>query len=257
MPDDVAPAVQDSGSAADTTTTTGVDLSSPAVQAAIQAAAEAATKDLRGKVDEFRSTNVEMMKKLKVWEGLNTDPEKLKSIIENLSKNEETRLIAEGKFDEVHALRVQPLKDDYEFKLKARDERIDAMLQELTKSQSENFKLLVSNEVAAAASANPDVNPDAIPIFVGFANQVWRREDDGTMVPRRPNGARWISKDGKSDITFGEWIEAQREHFPSLFKSPQGAGGRGGPGKATQDFSQIANPRDRIEQWRVATGKAY
>lgn len=208
-----------------------VDLSMPEVQEAIRQAVEMQTKDAKAKVDEFRNTTTQVRQKLKEYEGLGMDTEQLRKLVENVSKNEEMRAVAEGNIDRVLELRTKPLRDDYEARLTAAAERIAELDSAHKIELQRNFDLRVSNEVAMAAGNNPDVHKDAIPLFVNMAKQVWHVESDGSIVPRDPKtGTRMISKDGKSDMGFDEWIASRKEVFPSLFKSPTGPGVRGGPG---------------------------
>lgn len=209
----------------------GIDLTSPEIQDAIRQAVEMQTKDYKAKVSEFRDTTIATQKKLKEYEGLGMDTEQLRKIVENVSRNEEMKAVAEGNIDRVLELRTKPLRDDYEARLSAASEKIAELDSAHKVELQRNFDLRVSNEVAMAAGNNSDVHKDAIPLFVNMAKQVWHVESDGSIVPRDPKtGTRMISKDGKSDMGFDEWIASRKEVFPSLFKSPTGPGVRGGPG---------------------------
>lgn len=220
------------------------------VDAAIKQAVDAATQDFKKKLSEFRENNINLSKKLQEWQSLG-DHEHLKTIIQNVSKNEEARLAAEGKFDELLALRTEPMRKDYETRLSAAHEARDQLEQKVKDFERRVFDLRISNEVANAARGNADVNADAIPLIVDMAGKVWRVEEDGEYVPRRPNGARWIGRDGKTDITFSEWVSSLKDSFPSLFKSPTGPNVRGGPaGKPSIEWLNSLPPLDRIEKMR-------
>lgn len=225
-------AVDGSSSGATSTDKSNTKLDDPEVQAAIQAAAESVLKDSKKKIDEFRDNNITLSKELQGWKELGMDREALQEIVKNLSKNKEAKLAAEGKLDELFQLRTEPMRKDYETRLEQAHNIINEVKTQLQQSQEENYDLRISHRVTAAASANQEVHSQAIPTIVDMAKKVWRIEE-GVPVPRRPNGTRWISKDGKSDISFEEWVESLKETVPFMFKAPSGVNARGGPGRSS------------------------
>lgn len=227
------PAEQVEGGGAAPTTeaqSKGVDLTSQEIQEAIRQAVEAQTKDYKAKVDEFRQNNIAVQRQLKEYQQLGMETEELKKLVRAVSENEEMKAVAAGDIDKVLTLRTKPLRDDYEARLAAGADKIAELESAFNRELHKNFDLRVSNEVAMAANNNPDVHKDAVPLFVRMAREVWHVENDGEIVPRDPrSGTRLISKDGKSDMGFAEWIASCKPVFPSLFKSPTGPGVRGGP----------------------------
>lgn len=227
------------------------DVSSPEIQALILQATESATKDFKKKVDEFRTNNIELSKQLEQWKATGLDPEKAKKISENLAKNEEARLVAEGKIDDLLQLRTEPMRRDFQTKLDAAYNELNEARNELKRREIENFDLKVSNQVSAACSKFKDLQPGADEMIVKLAREVWRIEDNGEVVPRHPeNGARWISKDLKNDISFEEWIDELRTKYGYFFMAPTGAPVRGGPGKVSMDYLQSLPPVQRLEEAR-------
>lgn len=251
-----APEVQTGGGAATSDETQqssqlSFDPKAPEVQALVQQAIDAATKTFKKEKDEFRENNIRLMKEVDAYKSSGLAPDQIRKIAENMAKNEEVRLAAEGKFDELVALRIDPMKRDYEAKLAAQSDAFEELSERHRKAEAEIFDLVVGSRVSDAVAKHPDVHPSATPVITEFARKVWRKDESGEIRPYRQNGAPWISKDAKNHISFEEWIDELREPYPFLFKVPQGVNARGGPAKSNIDhINSIPRPADRIEEMR-------
>lgn len=250
MPDETIQDTTDGSGAA--AVVSAFDASDPAVQAFVQSAVESATKDIRAEIKGFRDNNISLKKEMEGYKSIGMNPDDLKRIVDNINKNEEAKLIADGKFEDVLQMRVEPLRRDYETRLDAAAKRHDELMERVQSLQEENYNLRVTQQVAAHMP--PDVNEGAQPVFAEWARKVWKRDEDGNMIPRRENGTRWISKDGKSDIGFEEWIASFRETMPFLFRGPSGAPARGGNASGTSKAWEGLTGEAKLQAWRQTQG---
>lgn len=233
-----------------------LDLNSPELQAAIQAATEAATKDLRSKLNEFRDSNVGLMKSLEAYKASGLQPEDVKKIAENIKKNKEVELAAKGQYEELVAMRIEPVRRDYEARLEAANANIDELSAKFRATEAENFDLIIGSKVHAAIEQHKDVVPGAGELIKEQARKVWRKDENGNIRPYRANGTPWISKD-QTDITFYDWINELRDTFPFFFALKPGLTARGGPAQSNIDhLRSIENPMRRVEELRKAGIKA-
>lgn len=257
MPD--APEVQSNGDGvADTTVQQNskppaLDLNAPELQAAIQAATEAATKDLRSKLNEFRDSNVTLMKSLDAYKASGLQPDDVKKIADNIKKNKEVELAAKGQYEELVAMRIEPVKRDYEERLRVANDSLEELSQKYRTAEQENFDLIIGSKVGAAVAQHKDVFPEAGELIKELARKVWRKDENGNIRPFRANGTPWISKD-QTDISFYDWINELRDTYPFFFAVKPGLTARGGP--ATQSnidaINAIQNPMARLEEARKA-----
>lgn len=219
------------------------DVAAPEVQKAISEAVAEATRDLTAKVDEFRKNNISLMKRVDSYKDL-PEPEKVRQIMSSLENDELGKLLIEGKHEAWFEKRTESMRRDHEQKLVRSEEDNEALRQSLKGLQDKLFRLEIDSVIQREASAagsdgKPRVNPDAIPLIVDLASKVWHQEEDG-LVPRRPDGTRWIGPNGKADITASEWIESLRASFPSLFPtSLRGTGARASDGKFIHDLDRM------------------
>lgn len=252
-----APEVQSNGDGVAETTVQNaqaaqVDLTSPDIQAAIQAATEAATKDLKGKLNEFRDSNVSLMKTLDAYKSSGLQPDDVRKIAENIKKNKEVELAAKGQYEELVAMRIEPVKRDYEERLKVANDAIAELSDKYKSAESENFNLIIGSNVGAAIAQHKDIFPEAAPLIKELALKVWRRDENGNMRPYRANGTPWISKD-QTDISFYDWVNELRDSYPFFFAVKPGVTARGGNAQSNIDaIRAIENPMSRLEAARKA-----
>lgn len=214
-----------------------IDLNSPDIQAAIAAAVEAQVQGLKAKNDELLG---KLTKTKGEFDGLKSqfadvDLEQYRSFKAKLQEDETTKLIAEGKIDEVLNQRVQALKQDYEGKLSQ------------TAQQAELYKSKVLNGYIATAAAQAGVDKSAIDLVSLLAQQEGVRLDErGNPVIVDSEGNVRYSKDGNTPLSLNDWLNGLQESKPLLWGQPQGAGSRGGQGGQMDE-----NPNDWSEARKI------
>lgn len=182
--------------------------------------AEGATD--KSKVDEFRNTNVELMKKL---EGLkDIDPAKYAELMDLDRQKREKELIEKGEVDKVIAERVKGMKTEHEKELKK-------LADQLGISNRQLETLLIDNAVKSAAVQH-GVLPTALD------DVVLRAKANFSIVDGKP-----LMKDGEGNVVYGDdgvtpqsvegWTKGLKTNAPHLFAGFNGSGasgsGRGTP----------------------------
>lgn len=198
-----------------------IDLNSPEIQALIQAKADEQVSGLKAKNDELLG---KLTKTKGEFDGLKSqfsdvDLEEYRSFKAKIKEDETTKLIAEGKIEEVLNQRVQALKQDYEGKLSQ------------TAQQAELYKSKVLNGYISTAAAQAGVDKNAIDLVALLAQQEGVKLDErGNPVIVDSEGNVRYSKDGNTPLSLNDWLNNLQESKPLLWGQPQGGGGRGGQG---------------------------
>src|SRR5690606_24260501 len=157
------------------------------------------------------------------FEGL--DVEAVKSLLQRASQDEETKLIAEGKIDEVVSRRTERLRGDYDKQLQAERERA-----EKAEAFAKRFKDKVLADSIREAALKDGALAEATDDIILRARNTFRLNEDGEPVEMDAEGEVIYGKDGKTPLTPLEWAESLREAAPHLWPRAQGAGPTGDKG---------------------------
>jgi hypothetical protein len=213
-----------------------IDLENPAVKTAIAAAVDAATLGLKNKNTELlgslRTTKSELDGFKTQFEGLDIDA--VKGLLNKVGQDEETRLLAEGKLDEVISKRTERLRTDYDKQLAAEKSRAD---------KAEAFAAKYSDKVLAdsirAAAIKAGALPEAAEDIILRARGTFKLSEDGEAIATDQDGEVVYGKDGKTPLSPLEWAESLRETATHLWPRAQGAGQTGdNGGKATKKWGE-------------------
>eukprot|EP00659_Diplonema_papillatum_P005151 gene5151-7885_t len=174
---------------------------------AIAAAVEAATLGLKNKNTELlgslRTTKTELDGFKSQFEGL--DIAAVKGLLTKVGQDEETKLIAEGKLDEVITRRTERLRTDYDTKLAAEKARAD---------KAEQFAAKYSDKVLAdsirAAAIKAGALPEAAEDIILRARGTFKLSEDGEAIATDRDGEVVYGKDGKTPLSPLEWAESLR-----------------------------------------------
>lgn len=210
----------------------GGDKGSDDIQAKIAAAVEEQTAGLKAKNQELLGSLTETKKTLKQFEGIN--PKEVREMMDRLSKDEELKLMAEGKHEEAFAKRLEKTKATFQSQLESVSSEAEKYKTEFEKAQEQIRDLIIDQQVLGSfmkekglESAGPDV--------VNRAKAAFKIED-GVPIARDKNGEIIRGKDGA--ITIEEWVASLKQSAPHLFPGSVGAGATGGgPGGAGGDLT--------------------
>lgn len=177
------------------------------------------------------------------------DLESLKKFKAMFDGNEELKMIAEGKHDEVFNKRTDKLKQDYESKLTAKDAEIAEKTAKLTSRDRKVLALdmiqhITKNTQINSALYSKDILREA-------ADAGWTLDDNDNAVLVIDNDIQ-IGKDGKSPMKFSEWLDSNKE----LDRFKIAIGGVGANGNtnaksgsrsmASTDFNSLS-PTDKMK----------
>lgn len=179
------------------------------------------------KLDEFRNTNIELMKKLEGFNGI--DPDQYKELGRKVQTYEKALsgkkledikdLVPKTQVDELVQERVQAMKTDYENKLGEVNGRLDVSTKQLE-------TLVIDNSVRSAAMSHK-VAPTAVDDVILRAKATFKLVD-GQAVPHDSKGNVLYGVDGSTPLSVDQWVKGLRERAPHLFEGSSGGGAGGG-----------------------------
>lgn len=177
---------------------------------------KAKNSELLGKVKQYGE-------EMKRFDGI--DPEAVRSILQRFSDDEEAKLIASGKIDEVLTKRTERMKQGYE-----KETLAERKAREAAEQRAQKFERRVLENGIRAAAASAGIFPHAIDDALLRAGQVFQLDEEGN--PSAVEGA--YGKDGQP-LTLQEWFAEMKEKAPHWYPSANGGGSTpGGKGSAPQ-----------------------
>lgn len=214
-----------------------VDLNSPEIQEAIQKAVDEKVQGLKDKNSELLGKNKELNTELtgikKQLEGV--DLTAVKELLSKANMDEESKLIAEGKIDEVIQKRTEKMKQDHEKQLQVESERANK-----AEAYANQFKQSVVKGQIAQAFSSIGGLAEATDDVTALAQSMFALDEKGNAVMIDANGETVIGKDGSTPLSPKEWVESLRETKSYFFPKAQGSGAIGNQGGKGQ--SDITNP---------------
>ncbi|EPL6456375.1 hypothetical protein N0G65_003560 [Providencia rettgeri] len=219
----------------------------PEMQAIIDKAVSEQVAGLKSKRDELLGTNKGLKDEL---DSLKTqlggiDITAVKDLLSKANMDEESKLIAEGKLDEVIQKRTERLRADYDGKLASEKERADK-----AESHANKFRQSVVKGQIVQAAIESGVLKEATGDIAFLAQSQFSLDDNGNAVALDENGEVIIGKDGKTPLTPKEWVETIRESKPYFWPVAQGSGAQGNEkGKGAID---VTNPDGSLNLTKLA-----
>lgn len=209
-----------------------IDASLPEIKTLLESAVAEATKGLKGNRDQILQEKAALEAQVKEvtsqWGDM--DPKIVKSLIERMANDEETKLIAEGKIDEVLDRRTSGMKKEYEKKIEALTGEREQLGQKTETLNGKLKRMLIEGMVHKAAGEH-EMLPSAVEDAIYRATNVFQIDDEDRPVAKNSDGTVIVGKDAKSPISVSEWLGNMKENAPHWFKSSQGAGAAGGRGE--------------------------
>lgn len=185
----------------------------------------------KSKLDEFRASNVELMKKQKELEGV--DLSKYRAMEEVERKLRDKELIDKGEFDTLIKERTQALQQDYEGKL-------NTTAQQAEEYKSKYESVVSKHEIEGAAFkafGAHKIRPEASDALLAQIKTTFAL-DNGRVVAR--NGEEILSGEN-GNLTIDEFV-AQQPEFYRIGNDPGGASRE----KGSPAMKQGNSSRDRI-----------
>lgn len=191
----------------------------------------------REKLDEFRNSNIELMKKLDGYKGV--DAVKYQTLLGLEKKLTDKELIEAGKVDEVVQSRIQTMKGEHEGV-------VSALNNDLSIANRQLESLLIDSAVRVKA-LEAGVIPTAVDDVMLRAKTVFKIVD-GKAVPHS-DGKPMYGKDGVNAMSVEEWMGSLAKSATHLFGQTAGGGAQG---TRTQSRSNAAGKMSSIQ--KIAKG---
>ena len=217
------------------------------VQARIDKAVAEAGTGLKAKNSELIGTLKEQREKLSQFDGI--DPTVVRNIIKRFADDEEAKLIADGKIDDVLNRRTDRMKADFEKRLG------DAkQLAEVAERRAKAFQGRVLDDAIRAAAAQAGLHQHAIDDALFRARSMFTLDESGSAVMLGDDNKPVLGKDGKTAFGPGEWLDSMKEKAPHWF--PAAASGGGATNSAGNNGNAIrgnlgGKPAERVAALRA------
>jgi|JI8StandDraft_1071087.scaffolds.fasta_scaffold156338_1 hypothetical protein len=233
--------------------TTGSAGGAPDLQAQIAAAVEAATTGLKAKNSELLGSLRTTKDALQKFDGI--DPDAVRNILKRFTDDDEAKLIANGKIDEVLTKRTERMKADYDKQLAAAQGAAEA-----ASKRAQAFQGRVLDDSIRAAAAKAGIHQHAIDDALFRGRAMFSLDEQGAAVAMGDDGRPVLGKDGKSPFSPLEWLEGMKEKAPHWFPataSGSGASGSGGAGVGgktmTRSHFETLRPQERAATIKAGT----
>lgn len=172
----------------------------------------------REKLDEFRNTNIDLLKKLDGYKGV--DPTKYQTLLGLEKKLTDKELIEAGKVDEVVQSRIKSMQGEHEGV-------VTSLTDQLGLANRQLETLLIDSAVRVKA-LEAGVMPTAVDDVMLRAKTVFKIVD-GKAIPH-VDGKPMYGKDGINAMSVDEWIGNLAKSATHLFGQTSGGGAQGSRG---------------------------
>ncbi|KPD01955.1 hypothetical protein V5085_01730 [Moellerella wisconsensis] len=187
----------------------------PEVQAIIDKAVSEQVSGLKAKRDELLGKVKEQGDNLKRFEGI--DPDTVKGMLKRFENDEEAKLIADGKLDEVINKRTERLRGDVDKQLKEANSKV-----EKAEIFANKFRARVLGDEIRSAAGKAGALSSAQEDLILRAKGIFQINDEGQAVAVDEDGNPVMGKDGRTPLSPVEWIESLKESAPHLFPAASG-----------------------------------
>jgi hypothetical protein len=166
----------------------------------------------------------------KKYEALG-DPEQISNILKHFENNEDAKLVAEGKFDEVLAKHTQRQQLDYEEKINNLSSSLEEQAKAADKYKNMFHESQAGHAIRAAAEA-AGVRSTAVEDILLRGKGVFTVSDDGTLEARDKDG-NLVVANGKP-LSPDLFVAGLKDKYPHYWPDSQGSGANGGNGVGQQ-----------------------
>lgn len=188
----------------------------------------------KAKLDEFRDTNVRVLKELEKFKDV--DLTKYQEMLDLSKKAAEKKLIEAGDVDKIVEARIGEMHTTYTADL--------AKLTNDNKVAQRQLEALLIDSAVREAAMKSGVQPTAVDDVLLRAKSVFQLKD-GVSIPLDSSGKIIYGKDGVSPMTVADWTAGLKKTAPHLFQGSQG-GGAQGPGKLNSEATAKLSAAQKI-----------
>lgn len=200
----------------------------------------------KGKLDEFRTNNTELMKNRDAdrvaletsqqelaslksqYEGV--DMKQYQAVLQQVQDGKERDLLAKGDIEGVVGLRVGAMRQGFEEESKALKKARDSAAGEVTTLRQTVGRMRIDDSLDSALNeTGARLAEGAREDMLGRVHRIFQVDDQGSMVPRV--GDSIVRGEDGEPLTMVGFIQKQSAEARHLF-APAGGGGAGGDDKA-------------------------
>jgi len=180
------------------------------------------------KIKEFRQNNIDLQKKVKEFEDKykDIDLDKYKELIAKEQQMREKKLLEEGDIDKLVEEKTERMRQDYEGRVERLESNNKELQDKAEKAQKRLKEVLIDSEITKAVLSISQPRQNAMQLILSLGRETWDLNDDGNPVPTK-GGKLLYGKDGKTLMTFEEWVETVTIDRPFLFETVRGAETKG------------------------------
>lgn len=202
-----------------------VDFNDPAVKELIEQQIATAVAGLKAKNDELINEKKRLKDEMKDFDGF--DRATLKSYIERLKTDEESRLIAEGKVGEVIDRRTERMRESYQTQI-VENQNATKEWQGKYIDLEQKFNHAQIDAALRDAAAAANVIPSAIEDLITRGRGSFTLEN-GKLISKDPytNEVR-IGADGKTPYAANDFVADLKKIAPHFWPQSQSGGFTGG-----------------------------
>jgi hypothetical protein len=189
----------------------------------------------KSKLDEFRTTNVALMKErddlAKKFEGI--DPDAVRQLAEDKRKLEEAQQLKAGEVEKVIEARLKNARADW-------DKQHGVVVAERDTLHGRLSAIQIDQAVVNEATKR-GLRPTAIPDITARARMTFKLVNGIPQAFEGDSQTARTGKDGVSPMTLAEWVDALVSDAPHLFEANAG-GGAAGSGSSGAGNRSVKNP---------------
>ena len=199
--------------------------------------------DYKSKLSEFRNNNIDLRKKVEGATKLEAelkaareqlekyasigDPEAAAAAPEKVQNIEDQKLIEAGKLDELLAQRTERMRQDLEAQTNAALDAKRKAEEQANVAMNRLSEVVIDSSLQNAVTSVAAVRKGAMRDILSRGKDVWKLDDKGVPVPRKPDGTIMYGKDGEHPVSMEEWAQGLRNEAPYLFEGHTGGGADG------------------------------
>lgn len=198
-----------------------IDPNSPDVQRLIQERVEREVSGLKAKNSELLGKLKDTSERAKQWEGY--DVEKVQALMKRMEQDEELKLLADGKVDDVVNRRIELRERDWNSRFGSLESKVSEY-ENIINQKEERLRQLTIDSRVTQAFQTLGYEPTALEEMVAKARNVFIMDGEGNVIPRDSNGNVIYGKDAKTPISVHQWLESLAEAKPWLRGVSKGAG---------------------------------
>ena len=184
----------------------------------------------KSKLDEFRSSNVEHMKKAELYKGIDLD--KYHAMQEQERQLKDQELIKSGDIEGLVSQRTNSIVSDYEAKISTLNEQV--------KNSNSNHDTVVSKYeiegAAVKAFSEHKISPDAFNAVMSQINNKFSI-DNGRVIAKDGDN---ILAGANGNLTISEFVGSQPEIFKIQSSGGNGSGNNSNAGMSNPDSLRAA-----------------